>query len=206
MGRMAASGGYWISTPADTIYAEPTTVTGSIGVFAIFMNLEKLAADWGVHEDVVQTSPYASLFSAFQQKGEPEIALVRHVVDGIYERFITLVSEGRKLDKAHVAEIAQGRVWSGFAGKRIGLVDEIGGLEEAVKQAASLAKIENYRVEDVGATLNFADQVNLVLHTHASAPALPGFAELRGSVSPLERMAAEKGPFARVPFISTLAW
>jgi protease-4 len=147
MGTVAASGGYWISAYGDRIYAEPTTITGSIGVFGLFFNVQKLATDLGLTFDVAKTGKFADALTISRPKTDEELALFQQLVDWIYGQFIGKVAEGRHLDRATVEEIAQGRVWSGTEAKKLGLVDEIGGLDAAVKFAAQKAQLgDNYRV------------------------------------------------------------
>jgi len=147
MGYVAASGGYWISTHADRIFAEPNTITGSIGVFGTIPNAKKLANDHGITWDSVQTAKLGRPSLARPRTSE-ELARIQSMVDDIYDQFLNKVAEGRKLKKEAVAEIAQGRVWSGKAALKIGLVDEMGGLRSAITHAAKLAKIENdYKVD-----------------------------------------------------------
>ena len=147
MGYVAASGGYWISAYADRIFAEPNTITGSIGVFGTIPNAKKLANEHGITWDSVQTAKLGTPSLARPRTAE-ELARIQSMVDDIYEQFLTKVAEGRKLQKEAVAEIAQGRVWSGKAALKIGLVDEMGGLRSAITHAAKLAKIESdYKVD-----------------------------------------------------------
>jgi protease-4 len=147
MGTVAASGGYWISAYGDKIYAEPTTITGSIGVFGLFFNVQKLAGDLGLTFDVAKTGKFADALSISRPKTDEELALFQSLVDWIYGQFIGKVAEGRHLKRAAVEEIAQGRVWSGTEAKKLGLVDEIGGLDAALKFAVQQAKLgDNYRV------------------------------------------------------------
>ncbi|MDQ2096647.1 MAG: signal peptide peptidase SppA [Tychonema bourrellyi B0820] len=143
MGNLAASGGYWISMGSRKIFAESNTITGSIGVFGILPNVEKLAANNGLTWDVVKTTRFADINTISRAKTPQELANIQKVVDRIYDRFITKVADSRKLPKDQVLEIAQGRVWSGAAAKELGLVDEIGGLQDAVKEAAKQAKLGN---------------------------------------------------------------
>jgi protease IV len=143
MGNLAASGGYWISMGSQKIFAESNTITGSIGVFGILPNVEKLAANNGLTWDVVKTTRFADINTISRAKTPQELANIQKVVDRIYDRFITKVANSRKLPKGKVLEIAQGRVWSGAAAKELGLVDAIGGLEDAVKEAAKQAKLGN---------------------------------------------------------------
>ncbi len=143
MSHLAASGGYWISAYGDRIFAEPTTITGSIGVFGMLPNVKKLANEHGITWDAIQTAKLANPMTITRPKTDAELARIQSLVDHIYEQFIAKVAEGRKLKKEAVQEIAQGRVWSGQEALKLGLVDELGGLGAAVKHAAKLAKAEN---------------------------------------------------------------
>ncbi len=142
MGHLAASGGYWISTYGDRIFAEPTTLTGSIGVFGLLPNVKKLANEHGITWDGVQTAKLANPMTLTRPKNEFELKRIQGVVDRIYDQFLTKVADSRKLKKEAVHEIAQGRVWSGEEALKLGLVDELGGLGAAVKHAAKLVKAE----------------------------------------------------------------
>lgn len=149
MGNLAASGGYWISMNANRIFAEPNTITGSIGVFGLLMNAQKLANNNGISWDTVKTGRYADSETISRPKTPQELANIQRVVDRIYDRFITKVAESRKLPLTKVQEISQGRVWSGSAAKQLGLVDEIGGIENAIQAAAKQAKLgDNWRLEE----------------------------------------------------------
>ncbi|MDD2385307.1 MAG: signal peptide peptidase SppA [Bacteroidales bacterium] len=148
MGNLAASGGYYISCPAKYIFAQPNTITGSIGVFGMIPNLEKLMTDkLGITIDGVKTnnfSDYGSIMRAFTPE---EGALIQKQIEDFYDVFIGRVADGREMTKAQVDSIGQGRVWSGVNALEIGLVDEIGGLDDAVNKAVSLAAVEdNYRI------------------------------------------------------------
>ncbi len=142
MGDVAASGGYWISTYSNRIFAEPNTITGSIGVIGINFNYQKLANNNGITWDVVKTSKLADSTTVARPRTPQELAISQQIVDDIYDDFLNKVSESRKLPKQKVAEIAQGRVWSGTDAKKIGLVDELGGLNEAISYAAQTAKLD----------------------------------------------------------------
>lgn len=147
MGSYAASGGYWIAAYSDKIFAEPTTITGSIGVFGIQFDVQKLANDFGITFDTVKTGKFADALTITRPKTEEEMAVMQRMVDWIYDQFTAKVAEARKLDHDFVKEIAQGRVWSGLEAKKLGLVDEIGGLEAAIEFAAAQAKMgDSYRV------------------------------------------------------------
>jgi protease-4 len=142
MGGYAASGGYYISVASKQIFAEPTTITGSIGVFGLEVNFEKVAADNGITTDsVTTTNPLATLFNPIKQKSDVDMAILQKAVDKFYDQFVDRVSQGRHLDVAQVNEIAQGRVWSGSEAARIKLVDDIGGLNSAIAYASGLAHL-----------------------------------------------------------------
>lgn len=141
MGNVAASGGYWISTYGSRIFAEANTITGSIGVFGVLLNVQQLANRNGITWDVVKTNPLADLDTITRPKNPAELARIQSIVDLIYEEFLTIVSDSRNMSKDRVQAIAQGRVWSGQEAKKIGLVDEIGGLNQAISAAAELAKL-----------------------------------------------------------------
>ncbi|MBK7292531.1 MAG: signal peptide peptidase SppA [Holophagaceae bacterium] len=143
MGHLAASGGYWISTYGDRIFAEPTTITGSIGVFGLLPNVKKLANEHGITWDSVQTAKLANPMTITRPKNDFELNRIQGVVDHIYDQFVAKVADSRKLKEETVREIAQGRVWSGQEALKLGLVDEIGGLDAAVRHAAKMAKAEN---------------------------------------------------------------
>lgn len=149
MGDMAASGGYWIASDSHRIFAQSNTITGSIGVFGVLFNGQELGNNNGITWDTVKTSQYADQQTISRPKSPQELAVYQRSVDRIYNLFLEKVSQGRKLPTAKVAEIAQGRVWSGIAAKQIGLVDEIGGLNVAIEYAAKQAKLgTNWELEE----------------------------------------------------------
>jgi protease-4 len=139
MGTVAASGGYWISTFGDRIFAEPNTITGSIGVFGMLPSVQRLMNNVGITTDVVKTGRHADLFTIFRPKTDEELAIVQGFVDRIYDEFTAKVAESRKLPLEKVLEIAQGRVWSGGSAKALGLVDELGGLSATIEWTAKKA-------------------------------------------------------------------
>jgi protease IV len=143
MGNVAASGGYYISANARRIFAQPNTITGSIGVIGLNLNFQKLASTQGLTWDVVKTSKFADSVTVARPKTKEELAIAQKSVDQIYEAFLDRVSEGRQLPKPQVNEIAQGRVWSGIEAQKVGLVDELGGLEPAIKYAVGQAQLGN---------------------------------------------------------------
>lgn len=145
MGDLAASGGYYIACGADYIMAEPTTLTGSIGVFGIIPSAKKLMNDKiGVRSDVVTTNLNADLFSLDKPMNNLQLAAMQSSVNDIYDTFINRVATGRDMSVAEVDAIAQGRVWSGSMAMGIGLVDGMGGVNSAVKVAAQMAQLSNY--------------------------------------------------------------
>ena len=147
MGTYAASGGYWIAAYGDRIFAEPTTITGSIGVFGLQFDVQKLANNVGITFDSVKTGKFADALTISRPKTPEEIAVLQRMVDWIYSEFIGKVAEARGLPPQRVEEIAQGRVWSGSEAVNIGLVDELGGLDAAIRFAAQKAGLgTNYRL------------------------------------------------------------
>jgi len=147
MGDVAASGGYYIACNANKIIAEPTTITGSIGVFGVIPNISKLAENIGVNAEQVSTNKGAN-YSLFEPMTNEFRTVTQEGVEFVYTTFLDRVAAGRNMTVAQVDEIAQGRVWSGVEAKEKGLVDELGGLKEAVIEAAGLAGITDYRVHN----------------------------------------------------------
>jgi protease-4 len=146
-GAVAASGGYYIATPANVIVAEPNTITGSIGVFGMLLNAEKLIKDkLGINVEKVKFGEYADLGSPDRPLTESERAIIQKMVDHTYVDFVNKVAKGRNLRYEQIDSIAEGRVWSGVDAKRIGLVDELGGLDKAIAIAKQKAGIDEYRL------------------------------------------------------------
>ncbi|MDQ8186741.1 signal peptide peptidase SppA [Pelagicoccus sp. SDUM812002] len=160
MGSLAASGGYWISAYADKIYAQPNTLTGSIGVIGVFFNYEELASTHGVNFDTVKTTQHADLMGMFRAKTDREMELVQRQVDIVYESFLAKVAEGRGLELAEVARIAEGRIWSGVDALDLGLVDELGGLSDAIAYAGGEAGLgQDPAVMELPKAKNFLDEL-----------------------------------------------
>lgn len=214
MGDVAASGGYWIASNSNRIFAEPNTITGSIGVFGLLFNGEKLASDNGITWDSVKTATYADSQTVSRPKSPQELVLYQRSVNRLYNMFLNKVSQGRKLPEQKVAEIAQGRVWSGVAAKEIGLVDEIGGLNNAIAYAAKQAKLgEDWEVQEYPRTNSFGErffgrateQVRTALGIEAtqlkqSNPLTAEFHKLQQEVEILQKMNDPQGVYARLPF------
>lgn len=144
MGDVAASGGYWISATADEIWARPTTITGSIGIFGMLPTFEKPMNKYGIFRDGVGTTKYANPVDTGQALSPDVAEIIQTSIDSGYEKFLALVAKGRNMTRDQVDQIAQGRVWSGKQAHEFGLVDKLGSLNEAVKSAAELAGIEEY--------------------------------------------------------------
>ena len=146
LGDYAASGGYYIACAADSIIANPTTLTGSIGVFGMIPNLKNFYKNnLGINIDTVNTNKYSDI-GVNRKLSEFEKNKIQMQIEDIYDTFITRVSEGRSIEKSEVDKIGQGRVWSGYDAKKIGLVDIYGGLETAINITASIAEIKDYRI------------------------------------------------------------
>lgn len=146
MGNVAASGGYYISCAADTIIAQPNTITGSIGVFGVLWNAKGLMEKVGVTTDTVKFGKYADLGTANRAMTESERTIIQREIEKIYDVFITHVGEGRGMSKADVDSLGQGRVWSGIDAKNKGLVDLLGGLDLAIDIAVKKAKLDKYSI------------------------------------------------------------
>ncbi|EBD9021448.1 signal peptide peptidase SppA [Salmonella enterica] len=146
MGGMAASGGYWISTPANYIVASPSTLTGSIGIFGVINTIENSLSSIGVHSDGVSTSPLADI--SMTKALSPEVQQMMQLsIEYGYKRFITLVADARKRTPEQIDKIAQGHVWTGEDAKANGLVDSLGDFDDAVAKAAELAKLKQWHLD-----------------------------------------------------------
>jgi protease-4 len=148
MGNYAASGGYYLACNANKIFAEANTITGSIGVFGTLPNFSKLIDRVGIHAEQVSTHENAAEYSVFKPIDEKFRIITQESVERIYNTFLNRVAAGRKMTFAQVDAVAQGRVWSGSEAVKVGLVDEIGGMDVALKEAAKLAKIKTYKTQN----------------------------------------------------------
>lgn len=146
MGNYAASGGYYISCAANKIVAERTTLTGSIGVFGVVRNFTGTFDKVGVTTDVVKTNTFADLGDMSRPMREDEKALIQRGVEQTYDLFLTRCADGRGMTKAEIDSIGQGRVWTGEQALERGLVDQLGGMDDAIKEAATLAELTDYSV------------------------------------------------------------
>ena len=161
MSDYAASGGYYISAPADEIWASPATLTGSIGIFAIIPTVDKTLGKVGVTVDGVGTTPLSGELRIDRPLGEDARSLLQSQISRGYEEFLVRVSTGRKMTRDQVDSIAQGHVWAGSDAKRLGLVDQLGSFDDAVKAAARRAKLTDYDVEFIEPEMSWAQQLVL---------------------------------------------
>ncbi len=209
MGSMAASGGYWIAADADRIVAEPTTITGSIGVFGLFASIDKALEYVGIHTDGIATTDFAGI--------DPSRPLPDHVkqviqmnVENTYQRFIQLVAKGRNMTPQAVDKIAQGRVWSGLDAKELGLVDELGSQPEAIAAAAKLAKLPNYQIELIEPELSTSEQLIKQLLAKSSAVLAPAavqqltalLGQSQAALAPLQRLDDPQGQYVLSPVVA----
>ncbi|MCC7533769.1 MAG: signal peptide peptidase SppA [Bacteroidia bacterium] len=170
MGDMAASGGYYIASPANTIVAQKNSITGSIGVFALLINAQKLIKEkLGINVETVKFGKYADMGTTNRALTDEEKQIMQRYIDRIYTDFIEKVAEGRNLKKEFVDSIAQGRVWSGTDAKAIGLIDEYGGLDKAIEIAAKQASIDKYRIINYPEQKSALDELMNNLSMEASA-------------------------------------
>jgi protease-4 len=207
MGNYAASGGYWVSTYGDKIYAEPNTLTGSIGVFGMFFDVQKLANAYGFTFDTAKTNNYSDFDTISRAKTPQELAIAQSRVDDLYNKFLTRVSTSRNIPMDQLQTIAQGRVWSGSEGVSLKLVDEIGGLQDAVDDAASVAKLgSRYKVKEYPESLTFAENLALLLTNQESPvdqtkldPLTRQFTKMKRDLKTLQEFNDPFGTYARLP-------
>ncbi len=146
MGEVAASGGYWISCLGVPVYAEPTTLTGSIGVFSLKLSFGSLLRRIGVHLETIALDPSAAAFSMERPWSDEDVSILQETIDDVYQRFLRLVADSRKLPVETIEPLAGGRVWSGAQAKEHHLVDELGGVDDCLAVVAKKAKLDHYSV------------------------------------------------------------
>ena len=202
MGDYAASGGYYISCNADTIVAEPTTLTGSIGFFGMFPNAKGLTDKIGVNFDVVKTNKYADFGMLTRPMNDGEKGLMQMYVNNGYDLFLTRCSDGRGISKEDLDKIAQGRVWTGSKAKELGLVDELGGLDKALDIAIAKAGVDTYTVMSYPKKESFFESLmNTNPGNYVKARMLKGtMGEIYQQFSVLENFDKCDRIQARVPF------
>lgn len=160
MGNLAASGGYYISCAATKIVAQPTTITGSIGVFGLLLNAEKFFSNkLGITFDVVKTNKHSDMLTFTRGIMPKEYLYMRNLVDSIYKVFIARVAESRNLSEIYVDSIAQGRIWSGSDAMNVKLVDQLGGLHEAIELAAQIAGISDYKISELPVQKSYIEEI-----------------------------------------------
>lgn len=141
MGDVAASGGYWLAACSDKIYANPATLTGSIGVYMPYANWEELYKKIGIQQEKIKSGPHKDILSPDRQMTTEERALIQLMVDDMYNQFVAVVAEGRKMDPERVRQLADGRIYTGNQAKELGLVDELGNMYDAIDGTAAMAGI-----------------------------------------------------------------
>lgn len=202
MGDYAASGGYYISCNADSIVADPTTLTGSIGIFGMFPNAKGLTEKLGVNFDVVKTNEYADFGMMTRPMNDGEKGLMQMYVNNGYDLFLTRCSDGRGISKEDLDKIAQGRVWTGSKAKELGLVDELGGLDRALEIAIAKADVEGYTVLSYPKKESFFETLmNTKPDNYIKARLLKGtIGEIYQQWGTLENFSSRDRLQARVPF------
>jgi protease-4 len=202
MSGYAASGGYYISAPADEIWASPGTITGSIGIFAIIPTVDRTLGKVGVSVDGVGTTPLSGQLRIDRPLGEEARALLQSAISRGYDEFLERVSNGRKKTRDEVDQIAQGRVWAGADARRLGLVDQIGSFNDATKAAARRAKVTDYALEFIEPELTWAQALAMQLRSRLAALVLhasPGetaLAQLAQRLDPVTREAQRLARFS----------
>jgi protease-4 len=207
MGDYAASGGYYIACAANKIIASPTTITGSIGVFGMIPNLQKLFNNkLGITIDTVMTNKNAISISGNRPLSTYQEKVIQNQIERIYSTFIGHVADGRKMSVSQVDSIGQGRVWSGIDAKRIGLIDDFGGIDKAVEEAVKLAKLSEYKVIEYPIQKDFFQQIIKSLSGEdASAKMLQKeLGENYTFYKTLKSISSMKNIQARLPFVINL--
>jgi protease IV len=195
MSTLAASGGYYISAPADEIWASSATLTGSIGIFAVIPTIDKTLGKIGVTVDGVGTTPLAGQLRIDRPMSDDSRALLQSQIGRGYDEFLQRVSSGRKKTREEIDAIAQGRVWAGTDAKRLGLVDQLGSFDDAVRSAARHAKLTDYELEFVEPELSWAQE--LVLQLKSRAIKMVFSAGMDSKTAALARVAQRLDPLTR---------
>ena len=202
MSGYAASGGYYISAPADEIWASPATITGSIGIFAIIPTVDRTLGKLGVSVDGVGTTPLSGQLRLDRPLGTEAKALLQSQINRGYDEFLERVTSGRKKSRADIDAIAQGHVWAGTDAKRLGLVDHLGSFDDALKAAAHRARLTDYAPQFIEPELTWAQQLALAMKTRlartlfTASPDERSLAQLRARLDPLEHQVAELSRFS----------
>jgi protease-4 len=203
MGNVAASGGYWIALESDRIFAESTTITGSIGVFGILPNFEDITAENGITWDSVKTAPFADIDTVARPKTEAELATIQQFVDQIYNLFLDKVARSREMPRSAVAAVAQGRVWSGSDAAANGLVDQIGGLEDAIAYAAETAELgDDWQVEEYQNELTFEEFLFRTFSIQDNTPLTQEWVKLQTQLQHLTRFSDPRHLYSIAPSLT----
>lgn len=203
-GDVSASGGYYLSCNADSIFAQPNTITGSIGVFSILPNMQKFFNNkLGMTFDGVKTGPDADALSVTKPLTDAQRKWLQNEVDSIYLTFTTRVADGRKKDRLYIDSIGQGRIWSGRRALQLGLIDRIGGLQDAIDCAARMARVTNYKLREYPEPENWLQRIFGGYQMNAKAAAIkeelgPEGLKTYEAIKKMKRMAG--GAQARLPF------
>jgi len=202
MGDYAASGGYYVAMAGERVFAEPSTLTGSIGVFALKPSFAGLFQTLGINQQTLRRGEKADLFSLARAWDEPEQQAMQRYIDEFYEQFITNVATSRKLDKAKVDAVGRGRILSGEAALKAGLIDEIGGLDDAIAFAKERAGLSRDAEVDVELFRDSKGMLNLDLASQAQGEQLARLGRLLGDAAVEVGVALElpNGPLAMMPF------
>ncbi len=212
MGNYAASGGYMIAAPGDQIFATPATITGSIGVYGLRLNFKEIANRNGVTWDIIKTAKLADIDTISRPQSESELKLQQEFVNTLYDRFLTLVADGREIPKENVNQVAQGRVWSGTDAEGASLVDQMGGLEAAIAAAATAAELEDWQVEELPQPPSLEEQIIESLFGVGIVSKLPWAQDpitqeamkLREELSLLKTLNDPQGVYMRLPFTTEI--
>ena len=212
MGDYAASGGYMIAAPGAKIVASPTTITGSIGVYGLLLNFQEIANENGITWDVVKTAKFADMQTASRPQNAAELKIQQDYVDKLYNRFMTIVAEGRDIPMSRVGQVAQGRVWTGEDAIKANLVDELGGLEAAIALAAKTAEIEEFQVQEYPRLPSFEEQfLNSVFGAELITrlpwnkdPLTDELLKLREEFTLLETLNDPNSVYMRLPFTTEI--
>ncbi|EKV00766.1 signal peptide protein peptidase SppA, 67K type [Leptolyngbya sp. PCC 7375] len=212
MGNYAASGGYMIAAPGDQIFATPSTVTGSIGVYGLRLNFKEIANRNGVTWDVIKTAKLADIDTISRPQSEDELKLQQGFVNTLYDRFLSLVADGRELSKEKINQVAQGRVWSGTDAQSANLVDQMGGLNDAIAAAAEAAELDDWHVEELPKPPSFEEQLFESLFGVGVVSRLPWAQDpisqeamkLREDLTLLKTLNDPQGVYMRLPFTTEI--
>ncbi len=202
MGNLAASGGYYISCAADTIVAQPNTITGSIGVFGLLFNFKNLLNNkLGITTDIYKTGSYSDIGMPTHPLSDAERKIIQNSVEDVYSTFLKHVSDGRGMTTADVDSIGQGRVWSGMDAKRLGLVDVLGDFNDAIKIAAKMGKVEKYRITELPVQKDPIEELIRDIKDDAQASYVKqNFGEAGGYLKSLKELLNMRGVQTRIMF------